>query len=76
MQSISSTGLGDTDLYLSASQVRKRYGGISDMSLWRWLRDGELNFPQPIRINNRRFWKLSALEAFERERATTRESVA
>lgn len=76
MQSICSTGVGDGDIYLSAKQVRERYGGISDMSLWRWLRDGELNFPQPIRINGRRFWRLSALEAFERERATTREIVA
>jgi hypothetical protein len=24
-------------LYLKATQVRERYGGISDMRLWRWL---------------------------------------
>ena len=34
--------------YLPASQVRTRYG-VSDMSLWRWLRDDALGFPHPIR---------------------------
>ena len=31
-------------VYLKATQVRERYGGISDMTLWRWLRDKEWAF--------------------------------
>jgi len=58
--------------YLPAGQVRARYG-VSDMSLWRWLRDEALGFPRPIRINRRRFWKLDDLESWEasRDRLTT-----
>ena len=50
--------------YLTSKQVRARYGGISDMSLWRWLNDNS-DFPQPMRINGRRFWLLAELEAWE-----------
>jgi predicted DNA-binding transcriptional regulator AlpA len=34
----------------------------------RWLDDKELDFPDPIYINNRRYWRLRRLEAFERQR--------
>jgi predicted DNA-binding transcriptional regulator AlpA len=54
----------DTQTYLPAAQVRARYG-VSDMSLWRWLKNEDLAFPHPIRINNRRFWRLSDLRAWE-----------
>jgi predicted DNA-binding transcriptional regulator AlpA len=54
--------------YLNAAQVRTRYGGVSDMALWRWLQDGDLGFPKPIRINRRRFWKASDLTTWERRR--------
>jgi hypothetical protein len=36
------------------------------MTLWRWLRNEQLGFPQPIRINGRRFWSEEALSAWER----------
>jgi predicted DNA-binding transcriptional regulator AlpA len=54
--------------YLNAAQVRSRYGGVSDMALWRWLQDEDLGFPKPFRINRRRFWKASDLTAWERTR--------
>ena len=57
--------------YLNAAQVRTRYGGVSDMALWRWLHDEDLGFPKPIRIKGRRFWLLSSLIAWERTRAPT-----
>ena len=37
-------------VYLNAAQVRSRYGGMSDMALWRWLQDDDLGFPKPFRI--------------------------
>jgi predicted DNA-binding transcriptional regulator AlpA len=56
--------MSDRQTYLPAGAVRTRYG-VSDMSLWRWLRDERLGFPQPTRINNRRYWKIAELEAWE-----------
>ena len=29
----------------------------SDMTIWRWQRDGK--FPEPLLINGRRFWRAS-----------------
>jgi hypothetical protein len=40
------------------------------MSLWRWLRDEALGFPRPIVINNRRYWLIAELEAWEKSRAS------
>jgi predicted DNA-binding transcriptional regulator AlpA len=49
--------------YLSTRQVRTRYGNVSDMWVWRRLRDSA--FPKPTFIAGRRFWRLSDLEAWE-----------
>lgn len=57
--------------YLSAANVRLRYDGISDMTLWRWLHDDDLGFPQPFRINGRRFWNEPDLIAWEKKRASS-----
>lgn len=54
---------------LSGPAVRRRYNNLSDMGLWRWLRDPKLNFPQPIYIRRRRYWTLEQLEAWEASRA-------
>jgi hypothetical protein len=51
--------------YLTAAQVRARYGGITSMSLWRWLHDPELHFPAPLLIQRRRYWRLHDLLEFE-----------
>lgn len=42
---------------IKAEAVRELCGGISDMSLWRWLNDPKLNFPKPIKIQTRRYWR-------------------
>ena len=56
------------DRFLNSRQVRERYAGASDMWLWRRLND-DSDFPKPIEIAGRRYWKLSALVAWERARA-------
>jgi predicted DNA-binding transcriptional regulator AlpA len=53
--------------YLPAAQVRARYG-VSDVSIWRWLRNEALGFPTPIRIGKRRYWRRAELEAWEASR--------
>jgi len=45
-------------------------GGISDMTLWRYLNDEALNFPQPIYINRRRLWREGDVIAWLESQAT------
>jgi len=52
--------------YLTAAQVRARFGGISDMTLWRWIRDERLGFPAPIVIQRRRFFDSVQLDGWAR----------
>jgi excisionase family DNA binding protein len=58
----------DNESYLSASQVCRRYN-ISDMTLWRWLKDEKLAFPQPMTIRRRRRFREADLVTWERARA-------
>lgn len=50
--------------FLTGPQVQARYQK-SHVTIWRWVRGTELNFPQPIQINRLNYWKLSDLEAWE-----------
>ena len=56
-----------TDRFLGASDVCRRYS-ISTMSLWRWLRDADLQFPPSIWVRRRRFWREADLVKWERSR--------
>jgi len=56
-------------VYLTAGQVRARYGGISDMTLFRWIRDPDLGFPPPTYINDRRYWEDGPLDEFDARQA-------
>ena len=49
---------------LTSAQVREMLGGMSDMSLWRWLNNPTMGFPQPVRIARRRFWREAELKAW------------
>ena len=42
---------------INASQVCDLCGGVSHMSLYRWLNDESMNFPKPIYIARRRYWR-------------------
>ena len=46
-----------TSKLLTAAAVRDALGGVSDMTLWRWRNDPALNFPKPIYIARRRYWR-------------------
>tara|TARA_B100001971_G_scaffold207828_1_gene228588 strand:+ start:732 stop:941 length:210 start_codon:yes stop_codon:yes gene_type:complete len=46
-----------TDKRITSAAVREICGGVSDMTLWRWLNDPALNFPKPIKIQKRRYWR-------------------
>jgi predicted DNA-binding transcriptional regulator AlpA len=50
-------------IYLSTPQVLARYGGISEMTLWRWMKNDD--FPSPRWIHNRRYWVESECDAWD-----------
>jgi predicted DNA-binding transcriptional regulator AlpA len=54
-----------SDALLTTPQLRARLGGISEMTIWRYERDTEINFPKPIRIKRRKYWRVREVEAFE-----------
>lgn len=55
-------------VYLSRTQVRQRYGGVTRVTIYRWVKNETLGFPKPITISTRDYWALSDLEAFERSK--------
>jgi predicted DNA-binding transcriptional regulator AlpA len=60
----------DDDALLTSAQTRVRVGGVSAMCIWRWLRDPRVQFPQPIKINARNYWRLGDLRRWQAERAS------
>ena len=61
-----------TEHFLTARQVRERYGNASGMWLFRRERN-DPSFPRPIIISGRKLWRVSDLEAWERGLATKSE---
>ena len=58
-----------TEVFLTAKQVRQRYGGASAMWLHRREHDGS-DFPKCVVIAGRKMWRLSELETWERSLAS------
>lgn len=54
-----------SDVFLSSRDMKRRYGNVSDMWLYRREHDESLKFPKPIRICGRRFWRLDDLVTWE-----------
>lgn len=42
---------------VNSKVVMERLGQISRVTLWRYVKDPELEFPQPIVMRKRRYWK-------------------
>ncbi len=55
---------GKKERYVQAAEVRHRLGGICDMTLWRIQNDEAFDFPKPFKMNNRRYWLETELEAW------------
>jgi predicted DNA-binding transcriptional regulator AlpA len=49
-----------------------RYLNTTTMTIWRWQRDPDLNFPQPTRINRGRYHDLDAIDEWMRARVVSR----
>jgi predicted DNA-binding transcriptional regulator AlpA len=61
--------LENDEALLGSKQVTARYDNICTLTLYRWVKHPKLNFPQPVKIHRRYFWKLGELRAWERRRA-------
>ena len=46
---------------INSQDLREMFGGVSKMTVHRWLKDPQLNFPKPIFISRRRFWREAEL---------------
>ena len=55
-------------LQLPIGAVAARYS-ISTRTVDRWLADPRVGFPQPLRVRDRRYWRIADLESWERARA-------
>jgi predicted DNA-binding transcriptional regulator AlpA len=58
------------ECYLPGPKVSARYD-VSDMTIYRWIRDERMQFPQPHYFGRLRYWKLSDLMSWERQRANS-----
>lgn len=47
----------DPNKRIPTAKVLEICGGVSSMSLHRWLNNKALGFPRPIYIGNRRYWR-------------------
>ena len=59
---------------LTAAQVRKLEGDISDMGLWRRINDPQLGFPKPIYILKRRYWDSTEYWEYREARVAARDA--
>lgn len=59
----------DPDAQITSREVRLLCGGVSDMWLWRRINEGAADFPKPVVIGRRRFWRRGDVLAwFEAQR--------
>jgi len=56
--------LENSNRLIQAADVRQLCGSVSDMTIWRWVKDSELNFPKPIYIGRVRYWREAELMAW------------
>lgn len=63
-------GYNMTEQMMTAKDVCARFGGVTTMSLYRWLKDEALGFPRPIEIRKRRYWLATDIAAFQNRMAT------
>ena len=54
-----------TDVRLRTVQVARRFNVVS-RTIERWEQDPELNFPKPLVVNGRKYWRREEVEHWER----------
>jgi hypothetical protein len=66
--------MDNTEQLLSARRVCERYGVVG-RTLERWLHDPRLEFPTPVTINRRRYFRVDQLQTWERARVARRAGI-
>lgn len=49
---------------VAVNDVCARLGGVSKMTIWRYLNDEGMGFPKPLYIKTRRYWKEDELSSW------------
>ncbi len=62
----------DNDTLLNSAQTKTRCGNVTDMCIWRWMRDPRVQFPLPVTINRRNYWRLGDLRHWQEQHAAKR----
>ena len=55
----------------SARRVRAQLGNISPVTQWRWENDDNLDFPKPIKISGRNYFRGEEIDAWIERQANT-----
>jgi predicted DNA-binding transcriptional regulator AlpA len=45
----------DEDTFIPDRETRRICGGVSAMTIWRWERNPDLEFPKAVKINGRKY---------------------
>ena len=64
----------EDEVLLTGTQTRARFGDVSAMCIWRWMRDPHVQFSAPIKINARNYWRLGDLRRWHAERIAKAET--
>jgi predicted DNA-binding transcriptional regulator AlpA len=51
-----------------------QFFNVSAMTIWRWERDNQLEFPKPTIINSRKYWSRDDIDQWMKARAGYRDS--
>jgi predicted DNA-binding transcriptional regulator AlpA len=63
------TDAAEADVYLTGPQLKRRYSR-SHQTIWRWMKNPELGFPKPTKINGRLYFHRDQIESWERLQAS------
>jgi predicted DNA-binding transcriptional regulator AlpA len=64
------------ETYITAPQLRQRFGGRSDVWLWRLLNDNQAKFPLPVMVRGQRYFRVAEVEAWEEANRAKRKQEA
>ena len=57
----------DDDL-LNSREIRRMFGGVCEMTIWRWTHSEQIGFPKPVQIGRRNYWRRGDIRRWREER--------
>lgn len=74
MEQTGKTARNQPECLISQPELRRIFGNVSDMTLWRWRASGLL--PDPIVINRRNYYRESDIVVMQSRLGAKRKEVA